>query len=432
MADSKKPKVPKAPKAPLLPELTSSEKESSVKYVEELTSPSGLPRPEFSSSPLPSVKSDAVNVDAQMEALIRQLMPSIVTGLVPILDARMDALASRLQASQKTAAVQLADSQQVLIQQSLETERRERAQEEEKANDRVRQRQLREADEERLSLEAMVEQARVNAVLPPRELVQDSDKRLRGGVERLAPRSQALARLCAAKGISADTEQALLVLLAQGSQVPPPPPLPSPPPLSLLGVAGTGVEDRSASSLFAHLQMEGLAPATAGGEALLAIQKVFKAAGEQESKKAATVASYSEFVEFLRKTKVLSRVAFEKDPDSFWQMLWHSQSVQHLYCNWGWETAGDYHKSVMKSWQEGFMDLPSMVETEECRRGDVAGALHQRFFSTALQATGAKPKVAEKSKNKRNTIYCTFCKKKGNHTALACHKRQEAGAPVKP
>ena len=115
-------------------------------------------------------------------------------------------------------------------------------------------------------------------------------------------------------------------------------------------------------------------------------------------------------------------------------MLWHSQSVQHLYCEWGWPTAQVYHKKVMTAWQEGFMDLPSMVDTEECRRGDVAGALHQRFFTTALQTTGAKPKTHAKDGKAGggNSIYCSYCKKKTTHAALVCKKRIAAGAPVKP
>ena len=149
----------------------------------------------------------------------------------------------------------------------------------------------------------------------------------------------------ASNGISVDTEHGLRQLLEQGAQVPLLRSV-SPLPFSAWGVS-EAAQDRSAAALFEHLQMGGLAQAYSGGEALLAIKKVFKLAGEQDAKKTTAVASYSQFVEFMRKTKVLTRNSFERDPDSFWQLLWHSQSVQHLYCNYGWDTASSYHTSVM-------------------------------------------------------------------------------------
>ena len=192
--------------------------------------------------------------------------------------------------------------------------------------------------------------------------------------------------------------------------------------------------ERSAPELFAHLQREGLAAPSPGDAAAAAVHKVFKLAGEQEAKKATSVASYSEFVEFMRKAKVLTREAHESDPESYWQMRWHKESVEHLYTEWGWDTASIYHREVMTSWSEGFLDLPSMVDTEECRRGNVAGALHQRFFMCALQATGVKPKrkQAQHAQATGNLLFCTFCKKKGNHVVKDCRSKDRADAAKKP
>ena len=198
--------------------------------------------------------------------------------------------------------------------------------------------------------------------------------------------------------------------------------------MSAWGVSASARAERSAPSLFDHLQEQGLADPTPGEEAMLALKKAFKLSGDKESKKSAKVESFSGFVEFMRKAKVLTREAYETDPESFWHMHWHSQSVQHIYCEWGWETASEYHRKLMGAWQEGFLDLPSMVDMEECRRGDVEGALHQRFFGLALQTTGAKRKGAKAAAGKTGEgKNCTYCKSNGEyakgHTVGECRKK---------
>jgi hypothetical protein len=293
------------------------------------------------------------------------------------------------------------------------------------------------AESQRVATAAAVEQTRVSAALPSRQLGQAQDVRLRGGKERMEPRLAYIKRLQDQGGseLTPAEVQGLVELLALGHQVPPHLSVSNPlsNPLSVWGVEGVGQRDRSAPGLFAHLQDHGLAGPSAGEEALHAIKKTFKLSGETEAKKVFAVKSYPEFVEFMRKAKVTTQEAFEKDSDSFWQMMWHSQSVQHLYCEWGWETASVYHKAVMGAWQEGNLHLPSMVDTEECRRGDVGGAMHQRFFNVALQTTGAKPRAADKKAGATGkSIYCSHCAKKTTHSAKDCNKRKALGLPIKP
>jgi hypothetical protein len=277
------------------------------------------------------------------------------------------------------------------------------------------------------------EVARVQAALPPRVLQADADGRLRGGQQRMAPRMAIIQRLQQNQGeLSLEDINELQVVMGLGHQVGP---IPSSSPLypsahmSAWGVGVGAKADRSAGGLFAHLQDQGMAAPSPGEAALLAIKQVFKLTGEKEAKKATKVDSFSDFHEVMRKSKVLSRESHDKDPDSFWQMHWHSQSVTHLYANWGWDTASLYHKSVMKAWEEGFLDLPSMVDTEEARRGDVAGAMHQRFFHTALQTTGAKLKDPT-AKAKKKIAQCSFCHFTG-HVERDCNKKKTAEAAAK-
>ena len=71
----------------------------------------------------------------------------------------------------------------------------------------------------------------------------------------------------------------------------------------------------------------------------------------------------------------MTREMHDADPESYWAMLWHSQSVQHIYCEHGWAVASEYHQRVMKAWMEGFLEASSFVETEDLvrrRRGRAA------------------------------------------------------------
>jgi hypothetical protein len=284
--------------------------------------------------------------------------------------------------------------------------------------------------EESKSLAAEVaaeERARVQEALPDRVLQPDIEARQRGGQARYASRMEIIDRLRQNTGDVTAKEMAEIGSILQlGHQVSSLPPPSSSERLSLCGVGVEASAERSASSLFAKMQEQGLAAPSPGEEALRAVQKVFKLAGEKESKKVTALTSYMEFVEFMRKAKVLTREAHEKDPESYWQMQWHDQSMKHVYTQWGWATALCYHTQVMKAWQEGFMDLPSMVDTEECRRGDVAGALHQRYFMVALQTTGAKPRSTKAQGDKPATgIWCTFCNKSAGHLVGVCRMKKK-------
>ena len=276
------------------------------------------------------------------------------------------------------------------------------------------------------------EQARVQAALPARELQQDSDKRLRGGQQRLQARLEVLDRFRQSSGdITKEELTEIEKVLTMGAQVSPTAALHTR--MSVYGMEVEARAERSAPHLYDLIQQHGLAPTTPGSEAQAAILKLFKLQGDKEAKKATAVESYSEYVEFMRKAKVQTRNAHDKDPESFWQMLWHSQSVQHLYTEWGWETALEYHRMTMEAWQEGFLDLPSMVDTEECRRGDVGGAMHQRFFHTALQVTGAKPKNPRKAGAggaAGGTKWCSFCKLT-THDTVDCRKKAAKEAKAK-
>jgi hypothetical protein len=189
------------------------------------------------------------------------------------------------------------------------------------------------------------------------------------------------------------------------------------------GGEAAAAQHRSAPRLFEHMQAQSRAHLSAPGEeALLAITQAFRRTGAQDAKKALPK-NFSEFVEIMRKAKVLSRDAFEKDPEAFWQMMWHSQSVQHLYTEYGWDMAAEYHRLVMEAWGEGHLDLPSFVDTEENRRGDVAGAVHPRFFQVAMNATNAKPKTKATGVTASATLKtkCTFCHSQG-HVRAECNK----------
>ena len=220
----------------------------------------------------------------------------------------------------------------------------------------------------------------------------DYEERLRGGEQRFRPRMEVIERLRQNTGdITIEEKEQLSTLLGLGHQVELSPSATtqqhvrvSSHPLSLRGVAESSRAAQSAPDLLQHLQDHGLAPVHPGDAAVAAIHKLFVYAGEKEAKKAAAITSYPEFVEFFRKAKVVTREMHDTDPESYWAMLWHSQSVQHIYCEHGWAVAGEYHRRVMKAWMEGFLDASSFVETEEFRRGDVEGALHHRILTISM------------------------------------------------
>lgn len=251
------------------------------------------------------------------------------------------------------------------------------------------------------ALENSREQARVDSILPPTALHPEVEARPRGGAQRVGPRMELARRLMQGTGdlSAADVEHFNEVLL-RGHQVSPPPisrTLPaaraSVPPLSTWGVETAGQASRAAPALFGHLQQHGLAPPAPSEVLMRSMMSVFKAAGDKEAKKAADLTSFSEFVAFMGKAKVLTREYHDTDPDAYWAMDWHYKSVVHINCVDGWAAAGEYNRRVMEEWQDGFLDVDAMVMTEECRRGNVEGALHQRAYLLAIQHFGSTRKV---------------------------------------
>ena len=186
-----------------------------------------------------------------------------------------------------------------------------------------------------------------------------------------------------------------------------------------------------------------MAPPTPGEAAVTAITQAFKLAGDKEAKKISSVKSFKEFIEFVHRSKVTSRAMFDQDPESYWHMRWHVESVTHVFTEHGWAVACEYHVRVLKSWAEGFLDLSALVDTEECRRGDVEGALHQRVFLVALQLKGKTGGAsADKSgytgkvqKVNVDDTYCNFCQKwypaSAGHESSTCRKKKFADGKSK-
>ena len=292
------------------------------------------------------------------------------------------------------------------------------------------------------------------ARLGARTLPPDQDARLRGGAQRLPSRQAAIDRLQVGSGnITVAERDDLIELLTDGHQVPPhassgSPPYASPPgsfahtpathPLSNLGVGLAMRNVQAAPELFQHLQAHSLAPPGLGEEALLAVNKMLKLQGSKEAQKASKVDSYKDFVEFFRKARVCTRDMHANDPDSFWSMLWHFQSVTFLFTNYGWPVAGKYHSATMEQWQEGRLHPQSFTESEEGRSGDIEGALHQRNFTKAISGraplgdkkawtgTSTGSKVQEES----DWTWCNHCKEyfppSSSHKTSTCRKKAAA------
>ena len=199
--------------------------------------------------------------------------------------------------------------------------------------------------------------------------------------------------------------------------------------MSIYGGGVTAQETRSAPGLFRHMQEHGGAPANAGEEALYSIKKLFKLTGEKEAKKALAVESFGEFFDFMRRAKVLTRNAHEKDPEAFWQMLWHYQSVTHIMVEWGWPTAKAYNAKVMQCWKDGDLHLPSQVDTEQFRSGNIGGSLHMLFYNEAMnevRPTKVKKASAGGGTNAKAKIYCSFCNLWQGHDVKNCQKKNTA------
>ena len=330
--------------------------------------PSTLPLPELALTPTRE-ESKRGGVSAQELAAIclevnakatEQLMAQL-GPLVQYVSTSMQAERAKLQAAALEAKAQ-EDARMVAATEAAEAKH---------AAEAAAQAKLRTAQDE--------EQSRLRALLPDRDVRMDADKRLKGGAERMGPRLDTINRLLRQQGSITEKDfSRLSALLVEGQEVSPLSPL------SRWGVEQAGQADRPAAGLFARMQANGLAPLPAGKAAELAVQSVFKAAAEKETKKSAEVKSWKEFCVFVRKLKVLTPQMLADDPTSFTQMWWHESSVKYLNNEYGWPVASAYHTRVMTKWSDGFLDLPSCVDSEEFRRGDVEGALHKDSFLLAL------------------------------------------------
>lgn len=143
------------------------------------------------------------------------------------------------------------------------------------------------------------------------------------------------------------------------------------------------------------MQAMGVAPPSQANAAELALRQVLRKQVEAEQKKTAKPSSYAEFVRSWRKMGKMTRETSESDPSSYWQMEWHRQSVECVYLEHGWPAAQEYHRRVMESWEAGFLDAESHIDTEEFRRGNVRGSLHMVSYFEALSLKGkAGPRQA--------------------------------------
>lgn len=273
------------------------------------------------------------------------------------------------------------------------------------------------------------ERTRIAAALPPRQLHAETEVRLRGGAERMQPRMAMLQRLQGGSGPLDDKDlEEMTELLALGHQVPN---TPRRAPLSLWGVAAAGQAARTSEGLYGVLQQHGLAPGTPGERANNAIGQMLKGLGDKEAKKATQIASYNDFARLVRKTKVLTREMLESDPQMYWSMNWLQSGVHYLDLEYGWGVAGLYYTKVMADWTDGFLHIDSLVDTEEFRRGNVEGSLHQRSFIVAVQQGRGTTSGSRKKMNDDDT-WCNHCmlwfpKGKG-HFTKSCQKAKRAKA----
>ena len=277
-----------------------------------------------------------------------------------------------------------------------------------------------------------------SAGMQPQVLHPDRDARLRGGLQRLPTREQYIQRLqTQTEQFSAQEKDDLVHLLTIGAQV-------SPPhehvhPMSELGVGRVMVQSRAAPALFRRLQDENLAPPNAGEAMEMAASKIFRSMMVKAAKEAFTIKSFSEFNEFFRKARVVSHDNFDADPDSFWAMLWHTQSVTHIFCKHGWAVALQYHMDCMMQWKEGNLNPASFVETEAFRRGDHKGALHSENRLLAIDTvreakTGGKT-TGSPIQMTPDWTWCEHCQlffpPTSNHRTGSCQKSARAAAAKK-
>ena len=267
---------------------------------------------------------------------MRMMAPLSATIIKGVAEAQLEG--ARQEHESKREALQAEEMEQAAIREG-ENIARERQDAAELAQARAQETARAQVQEQ--------EAARVQRALPARDLRPENETRLRGGAQRLEARRLCIERL-QKNDFTPEEIEGMADVMGMGAQVNPRTIAAAHSAalhkrVSLFGMAGMEQSQRAAPHLFEHLQRSDLASAQAGFAAQLAVEKMFKLTGDKEAKKATAMESYAEFVEFMRKSKVLSRNNHEKDPESFWQMHWHSQSVQHLYVNYSWPIAYDYH-----------------------------------------------------------------------------------------
>lgn len=261
----------------------------------------------------------------------------------------------------------------------------------------------------------------------------DRDARMRGGVERLPSRQAVIERLQQQTGDITDEEKGdLCDLLALGSQVQPTHTHVHP--YSAVGVGRVMARAQAAPPLFQRLQSRSIASPNLGEALEVSLSKMFRRMGEKEAKKAMTIKNFAEFTDFFRKAREVTKDTHDADPDSFWAMLWHTQSVTHLYCKHSWAVALQYHMLVMEQWKEGDLDPSSYVETEVFSRGDHLGALHNTNMLLAIDAvrtaTSGGRTTGNPIKMTPDWTWCEHCQlyfpPTSNHRTSSCRKKAAA------
>ena len=107
-------------------------------------------------------------------------------------------------------------------------------------------------------------------------------------------------------------------------------------------------------NLFGQLQEAGMAPVEGPLTASLFLRRQMVKEMEKELKASATPSSYSAFILGWRKLGLMTRATLDTNPDHFWSMTWHHQSVEFVFAKHGWPAAAEYHKQVMSLWCQDF------------------------------------------------------------------------------
>jgi hypothetical protein len=259
-------------------------------------------------------------------------------------------------------------------------------------------------DAARAQAEEALRRARQNANLPPRQEAPDEERKFYGGEQRVASRIESAARIMLERNEMSPEEFARFQeVLGRDHQVRPPS---SSPFASWAGTAenyGPGSAP-TAAALLRQLQTSGMAPAAAQDREAMALQRVFKALSQKEAKRSLLVKSFRDFRKYVRDNKLVTRAAHQEDPDSYWQMVWLTQTITYLYMECGWPVAQEYYTRLVDGWAKGFIDVPTLVDGEDFRRGNVAGALHPATFTMAMQmAKVEKPKTGAGSSSSGST-----------------------------